>query len=202
MERSDLRLALLSGPRVRLRPIGIGDAPEAWELLHGHRAITDQLLWDGPESKAELLRRYEAWRQPGPHRPGYQLAILERSRGNFCGSISLGFPLDPEEGELGYWLGEPYWERGLASEAVGLLCWLAFEALGCRRLGARVFEANPGSERVLSKNGFQEDPGGGDQVRKGPGLRARRCFSLSRERWEAIPGSLRPELAQVERVLD
>jgi len=56
--------------------------------------------------------------------------------------------------ELGYWLGETYWGRGIATRAVrGVTSW-AFENFPLERIQARVFETNPASCRVLEKAGF------------------------------------------------
>ncbi|MCC8189284.1 MAG: GNAT family N-acetyltransferase [Planctomycetes bacterium] len=60
-------------------------------------------------------------------------------------------------GELGYWLGEPYWGQGIASQAVALLCRHAFDELVLIRLQALVFSGNTASQRVLEKNGFRRE---------------------------------------------
>ncbi len=56
--------------------------------------------------------------------------------------------------EIGYWLGEPYWNRGIASEAVVAMTDFAFANFPLVRLYAHVFEGNPASERVLEKAGY------------------------------------------------
>jgi [ribosomal protein S5]-alanine N-acetyltransferase len=56
--------------------------------------------------------------------------------------------------ELGYWLGEPYWGRGLMTEAVQLVTRYAFETFEYYRIFAYVRETNPGSARVLEKAGY------------------------------------------------
>ena len=56
--------------------------------------------------------------------------------------------------EVGYWLGEPFWGRGIATEAVRALIVHAFEHFDLLRLQATVFEWNPASIRVLEKCGF------------------------------------------------
>jgi RimJ/RimL family protein N-acetyltransferase len=57
--------------------------------------------------------------------------------------------------ELGYWLGEPYWNRGYASEASRALVDFAFEKLGLERLVAGHYVDNHPSGRVLTKLGFR-----------------------------------------------
>lgn len=57
--------------------------------------------------------------------------------------------------ELGYWLGEPLWGRGLMTRAVTLVVSFGFEQLGAQRIQSYVYDWNPGSCRVLEKNGFE-----------------------------------------------
>ncbi|NUM53580.1 MAG: GNAT family N-acetyltransferase [Candidatus Hydrogenedentes bacterium] len=55
----------------------------------------------------------------------------------------------------GYWLGEPFWGRGIATEAFSLLRDYAFASFpDIHRIEATVFEWNPASMRVLEKCGF------------------------------------------------
>lgn len=56
--------------------------------------------------------------------------------------------------EIGYWLGESYWGRGIMSEAVRAVTAYGFDALRLHRVYAEVFEWNPASMRVLEKAGF------------------------------------------------
>lgn len=57
--------------------------------------------------------------------------------------------------EIGYWIGEPFWGRGIATAAVKAVCGHAFKELNLVRLYAYVFEWNPASARVLEKAGFE-----------------------------------------------
>jgi [ribosomal protein S5]-alanine N-acetyltransferase len=56
--------------------------------------------------------------------------------------------------EIGYWLGEAYWGRGIATAVVRTVTAYAFTAYDLRRLSAGVFEWNPASRRVLEKAGY------------------------------------------------
>ncbi len=59
--------------------------------------------------------------------------------------------------EVGYWLGQPYWGKGYASEALAQLqLWLE-ENTQLHRLYALVLECNPASMRVLEKNGYARE---------------------------------------------
>jgi RimJ/RimL family protein N-acetyltransferase len=59
--------------------------------------------------------------------------------------------------EIGYWLAEPYWGRGIATAALSALTDCAFEQFDLVRIDAGVFEWNPASCRVLEKAGYQQE---------------------------------------------
>lgn len=56
--------------------------------------------------------------------------------------------------EIGYWLGEAYWGRGIMSDAVRAVTAYAFARFDLRRVYAGVFESNAASARVLEKAGY------------------------------------------------
>ncbi|MDR3666649.1 MAG: GNAT family protein [Ignavibacteriaceae bacterium] len=58
-------------------------------------------------------------------------------------------------GELGYWLGEPFWGKGIATHAVQNFIRYAFDYYNITKIFANVFSSNPASSRVLLKSGFK-----------------------------------------------
>ena len=59
--------------------------------------------------------------------------------------------------EMGYWLGENYWGRGIISEAIPEVVHYGFEKLGLVKIFAQVFDFNVASMRVLQKAGFVKE---------------------------------------------
>lgn len=57
--------------------------------------------------------------------------------------------------EIGYWLGEPFWGRGIATEALIAVTEYAFANFDLCRLYAHVFDWNAASARVLEKAGYK-----------------------------------------------
>jgi RimJ/RimL family protein N-acetyltransferase len=70
----------------------------------------------------------------------------------------IGFTLQPDvarrSAEIGYWLGEEYWGRGITTEALIAVTDHAFANYDLCRLYAHVFEWNGASARVLEKAGY------------------------------------------------
>lgn len=57
--------------------------------------------------------------------------------------------------EIGYWLGEAFWGRGVVTQVAAALTRIAFEPSAVTRVFAPVHADNPASMRVLEKNGFE-----------------------------------------------
>lgn len=76
--------------------------------------------------------------------------------GEAVGSISLtlGSDVYRRSAELGYWLGEPFWGRGIMTAAVTAMCREGFGTWDIVRIHAEPFARNAASRRVLEKAGF------------------------------------------------
>ena len=72
-------------------------------------------------------------------------------------SVTVGSDVYRRSGELGYWLAEPFWGRGIMTEAVGRICREAFSAFDLVRIFAEPYAANIASRRVLEKAGFRQE---------------------------------------------
>lgn len=85
------------------------------------------------------------------HYPNFLLMQRTDGAPRLVGGCGLGE--DERGAELGYWIAQPYWGLGYATEAARAVIGVA-KALGHRRLVARHFIDNPASGRVLRKLGF------------------------------------------------
>jgi ribosomal-protein-alanine N-acetyltransferase len=87
-----------------------------------------------------------------------------------------GIGLHPQEdvhirsAEIGYWLAEPYWGKGIMSRAVAAFTEFAFANRDLIRIFAVAFHTNPGSVRVLEKCGYQYEG----------------CMKASAEKWGQV----------------
>ena len=68
--------------------------------------------------------------------------------------VRIGEGVFAKSAEFGYWLGEPFWGRGIMTAAVSAIADHAFSPLGFKRIETPVFAWNPASMRVLEKCGF------------------------------------------------
>jgi len=80
-------------------------------------------------------------------------------KGHAIGGIGIIKQTDVfrKNAEIGYWLGEKYWNKGIATKALNAMIQYTFKTFEVKRLFAHVFESNTSSIRVLTKCGFTEE---------------------------------------------
>ena len=82
-------------------------------------------------------------------KPETTFAIANASEAIGCIGLTVGSDVHRKTAELGYWLAEPFWGRGIMSEAVAAFVRHAFDDLDLIRIYAEPFASNPASARVL-----------------------------------------------------
>ena len=113
------------------------------------RNLRDQFPFPYTDADAEIWIRTARALRP-------ETAFAIAVGGEAVGAIGIELRDDVyhRSAEIGYWLGEPFWGRGLATEAVRAATDYAFRTFDICRLEAGVFEWNPASARVLEKAGY------------------------------------------------
>lgn len=142
----------LAGDRLRLRPFKLDDAPRVQQLADNWKvaSMVARMPYPYPPGAAEEWISGHAERRSSGNDWPFAIEI----GGELVGAVGVS---RDESGpmELGYWIGEPYWGQGIATEAARILVEFAFDILGEQRLTAGYFKENPSSGRVLTKLGFR-----------------------------------------------
>ena len=115
-------------------------------------------------------------------------AVCLKENGNPIGSIGFhrnDLAEDDDEYELGYWLGKPYWGKGIIPEAAREMLRHAFEDLKMNRIWCGYYEGNLKSRRVMDKLGFTYCKATeGIQIPLLGEVRTGHSMILTREAWE------------------
>ncbi|MEJ8476493.1 GNAT family N-acetyltransferase [Roseibium algae] len=139
--------------RVRLDMPRTDDLPDIMFLANNHRIAMNLSSMPHPfslDNAKALIKRAEIYRDNNA-----TFAIRMATTGRFIGVAKYG---EAEAGgpvHIGYWLGEPFWGDGLATEAVHALVDHAFTNGSMDELTGGCRVTNPASRRVLAKSGFQ-----------------------------------------------
>ncbi len=139
--------------RLKLRPLAAADAP----AIHEYCSDWDVAcrLARVPHPYPQDLAETFIARQALDAADGMAHVFAIDYAGRLVGVIGIE---KRERGawELGYWLGRPWWGRGLATEAAQLITDYGFAEAGLPRIEARHHQDNLASGRVLAKCGFRE----------------------------------------------
>jgi [ribosomal protein S5]-alanine N-acetyltransferase len=86
--------------------------------------------------------------------PGTMFAIADDKEAIGSIGLMLGEDVHRYTAEMGYWLAEPFWNKGIMSRAVLRFTEFAFENFALNRLFAEPYIKNTASVRILEKAGF------------------------------------------------
>lgn len=142
----------LQTPRLLLRPWQESDAEALYELAKDP-AVGPAAGWN-PHKDAEDSRGIIRTVLSDPE----TYAIVGRRDGLLRGSVgafaSRAASAAKGDLEIGYWVGRPFWGRGIAPEAVEALLARCFTELGAERVWCAYFDGNEKSHRCQEKCGF------------------------------------------------
>ncbi|WP_242218994.1 GNAT family N-acetyltransferase [Shinella zoogloeoides] len=113
-------------------------------------------------------------------------AITKADNGAFLGCCGIEPHEDGRTVELGYWLGEPYWNDGYATEAAHALIDMVFRTRDVEQIDARCRVMNIPSRRVIQKCGFQFQATGMVQSLAVGGMVPVEWYRLDRKTWVSL----------------
>jgi RimJ/RimL family protein N-acetyltransferase len=173
-------MTTLATPRLLLRPPTPADAPAVVRYLSTFAVAGNLVRVPYPYSLADAERWLHSLRADPP--PGETGFGIELQGAGYVGQVGL----HPTAGgpELGYWLGEPFWHRGLMTEAAGAVVDWFFSVGKATTLRSGAFAFNRASLAVQRKLGFvQTGTGVRHCLARGEDLRHIDTM-LSRSRWQ------------------
>ncbi|MBC5782954.1 GNAT family N-acetyltransferase [Ramlibacter sp. USB13] len=138
-----------------LRPWRPADRPNLLRLADNRRVWRNMThTFPHPYTDADA----DLWLEIAAN-PGASLQLAVDCEGEAVGGIGAiaGEGIQVATARFGYWLGEPFWGRGIATAAATALADHIERERLFARLEAQVFAWNPASMRVLEKAGFTRE---------------------------------------------
>lgn len=169
----------LSTSRLILRPFTGADAGEVQHLA-GAAAVADTTLSIPHPYESGLAESWIATHQPAFSRQENVVFAITDKDSRLVGAINLRLELKHSRGEVGYWIGEPYWGHGYATEAVIAVLRYGLADLGLNRIYARHFARNPASGRVMQKAGMRHEGHERQHVLKSGRFEDLECYAIVR----------------------
>ena len=150
-------LPTLEGRFFKLRALVAEDAPSL------QRCADDKAVWlnlfEGFPSPYTLADA-AAWCEGGSRTPALGRVWGIEFEGSVIGCISIRQDTGwlRCNAEVGYWIGRPFWQRGITSAALKLVCRWAWESVPeLTRIYAPIFARNAGSQAVAKSCGFEHE---------------------------------------------
>jgi len=175
-------MELISGG-ITLRPWIFADASQL-AVIADNKKIADNLRDSFPHPYSlKDAREWLSIIMPENHPPRF-FAITRDKK--ILGSIAIATKSDiyRKSCEIGYFLAEECWGKGIATRAVKAVTSYAFRNFDFVRVYAEPFADNAGSRRVLEKAGFRLEATLRRNVIKNDIIRDSCIYSVLREEWE------------------
>ena len=143
-------------PRLQIRPWRVGDEEALAQIANNRkiwRNLTDQ--FPHPYTLEDAKEWIASASEPSDHAHHEAVLVGDELVGG------VGFrrlpDLSTRTAEIGYWIGEPFWGRGYATEALRISTETAWREFDFVRLQAHVLGWNAASFRVLEKAGYTHE---------------------------------------------
>jgi RimJ/RimL family protein N-acetyltransferase len=141
------------------------DAPSLFGLVGGEdrKEVTAGLIWDGPDEISDTIAFIRLSQTDKFGDSGFHWAIRDKkgdlsgTTGTALGMISARPSEQPGRGDVGYWIGKPYWGKGLMKEALTAVLDLSFGDLDHEKMEAEIFTDNLRSMRLVEALGMQRE---------------------------------------------
>lgn len=143
--------------RLILRPLALSDAPAIqrhfnnWNII---RNLATVVPWPYPDDGAQTFIRRELKKIAAGEEVHHWVLALRPGDGEAIGNIHFRATAETKDNR-GFWLAEPYWNRGLMTEAISAVNDFAFNTLGIEQFYVCNVVSNGASRRVKQKTGAE-----------------------------------------------
>ncbi len=185
---------VLTTHRLLLRAPHAGDVEAIVALANNRKVAMQTAHMPYPYGRGDAEQWIAATTSQPPGAGGATFAMLLKApKLRLIGAIGFGGlrsdePHDEPQLQIGYWLGEPYWGQGYATEAAQSVIDYAFGDCGIAALSGACRVSNPASRRVLVKCGFQRAGLGMILSRAEGGQVSVERYRLERSIWQSLKG--------------
>ncbi len=146
---------LLSSPAFSIRPVHKDDAESIAKHANNYN-IWKHLRDYFPHPYT--LQHAEAFiAETMQQDPPWNFVIATKNEAIGCIGLNPQQDVHRYTAEIGFWLAERFWGRGIMTEAVAAFSDLALKSWGLKRIFAGVFANNVASIRVMEKAGFERE---------------------------------------------
>jgi ribosomal-protein-alanine N-acetyltransferase len=140
----------------KIRPYRLGDEESIAKHANNPKvALNLRDTFPNPYTLEDAKRWIQMCVAEGLNKTNWGIEV----NGECAGGIGLVLMQDVHRltAEIGYWLGEEHWNKGIVTRAAGVITDHGLNDLGLIRIYTGIYERNPASMKVLEKNGYVKE---------------------------------------------
>lgn len=149
--------SILNGSAVYLRQIELSDCTEQYVEWLNDPDVNLYLETKWYEQNITTIKSFVESQRENNH--SVLFAIILKNNNRHIGNIKIG-PIHPHylHADISYFIGDKHqWHRGIATEAIKLICEFGFNELNLHRIEAGAYDCAIGSWKALEKCGFKRE---------------------------------------------
>ncbi|UZR95292.1 GNAT family N-acetyltransferase [Chondrinema litorale] len=140
--------------RLRLSQLQAADIPNIVSYASNKKVADMTMNIPHPYKEEDAIYWINSANEGFKRRTQFTFRVAIKESNKFIGGMGLKIDNRFNKAELGYWIGEPYWGNGYATEAAGAVLSFGFEVLNLNKIFATHLIDNPASGKVMKKNGM------------------------------------------------
>ncbi len=146
------KLPIIPTKRLILGPLSIADIPRIVEYADNPNIAKMLRNLPSPYAEKDAVFWINLANQGIENKTAYVFKIGLKERNEFIGGMGLHSVSTHDKAEAGYWIAEPFWGKGYATEALGALLGFGFKTVGLNKIYAVHNTQNPASGKVMINN--------------------------------------------------
>lgn len=171
--------------RLCLRMIRLSDMPSLLKYCN-NKKISDQILnIPYPYREEDAIFRMNFVMQGFKNKERYVFAITFKDQDELIGEIGLHPDKVNNSAQFGYWVAEPFWGSGIATEATAAILKFGF-SLGLNKIYATHYPDNPASGKVMINNNMIKEAELKEHYKVGEVYRDVIQYRITRSEYERI----------------
>lgn len=157
----------LKSRRLRLGQLRAKDIPVIVNYANNENIARTTLNLPFPYQEKDAIFWINSAHEGFQNKWRYIFGIYLNETDEFVGGIGIHLQKKFNRAELGYWVAEPFWGKGICTEATGLIMEFGFNELQLNKIIATHMTHNPASGKVMIKNGMVKEAELIDHYKKG-----------------------------------
>ena len=142
----------LNTVRLKLRKISIEDIPSLVKYANNKKIADNIINIPYPYQEPDAVFRISYVYQGFKNKTRYVFALIFKETEELIGEVSLHLDNSRNIAQLGYWIAEPFWGKGIATEATSEILKFGFEKLDLNKIYATHYPENKASGKVMLNN--------------------------------------------------